>query len=131
MRDFKAGRDINVVGDVYIHDESTQPKPLALCSNKELIAERVWRNKTLSDERNRKWKWLAICWLAVIFVLAGAAIRSYFQGDFQQMSLLLGLGAIGATLMTAKFLEKPTEFEQRQLDALKEIGYLLRERGVE
>jgi hypothetical protein len=39
MRDFKAGRDIQVGGDVHIKTESSQPKYLSMCTNEELMDE--------------------------------------------------------------------------------------------
>ena len=51
MRDFTAGRDINVDGDVLIIDQSQEPKLLAQCSNQELLDEETHRKSLLSRER--------------------------------------------------------------------------------
>jgi hypothetical protein len=131
MRDFKAGRDINVGGDVHIHDESSQPKLLVLCTNEELFDERVHRKSVLAGERKRKFKRLASAWLFSGVVLAGGALWFYANGQANFSSLLLGLGGLAVAFASVKVFEQPTEFEQRQLAALKEIHHILRERGVE
>ena len=52
MRDFKAGRDINIDGNVVIHDSSSnQPKPLSMCSIEELNEEYNHPAKLLKEER--------------------------------------------------------------------------------
>lgn len=131
MRDFKAGRDINVGGDVHIHDESTQPKLFVLCTNEELFDERVHRKSVLAGERKRKFKRLASAWLFSGVVLSGGALWFYANGQANFSSLLLGLGGLAVAFASVKIFEQPTEFEQRQLAALKEIHHILRERGVE
>jgi len=131
MRDFKAGRDINVGGDVHIHDESSHPKLLVLCSNEELVDERVHRKAVLSGERKHKFKRLAFVWLVSGVVLAVGALWFYATGRSNFSSLLLGFGGLAIAFASVKVFEQPTEFEQRQLAALKEIHHILRERGVE
>ena len=131
MRDFKAGRDINVGGDVHIHDESSQPKLLVLCTNEELFDERIHRKSVLAGERKRKFKRLASAWLFSGVVLAGGALWFYANSQANFSSLLLGLGGLAVAFASVKVFEQPTEFEQRQLAALKEIHHILRERGVE
>ncbi len=131
MRDFKAGRDIHIGGDVYIHDESLQPKLLVLCTNKELFDERAHRKSVLAAERKRKFKRVASVWVFLGVILAGSAVWFYANGQANFSSLLLGLGGLAVALASVKVFEQPTEFEQRQLGALKEIHHILRERGIE
>ncbi|WP_303229460.1 hypothetical protein [Comamonas kerstersii] len=131
MRDFKAGRDINVGGDVYIHDESSQPKFLVHCTSEELLDERIHRKSVLSGERKRKFKRLAFVWLLSGVVLAIGALWFYTNGQPNFSSLLLGFGGLAVAFASVKVFERPNEFEQRQLDALKEIHHILRERGLE
>lgn len=131
MRDFKAGRDINVEGDVHINDNSTQPKLLVICTNEELLEERNHRKVLLSQERKAKWKRLALAWLVVAIGLGVVSIWLYFNGKKDLSSLLLGLGGIVLGIASIKVLEKPNIFEQRQLAALNEIRLILRERGAE
>jgi hypothetical protein len=130
MRDFKAGRDINVEGDVHINDNSTQPKLFVVCTNEELLEERDHRKALLSQERKAKWKRLALAWLGVAIVLGVASIWLYFDGKKDLSSLLLGLGSFAVGLASIKVLEKPNLFEQRQIAALNEIRLILRERGA-
>lgn len=131
MRDFKAGRDINVDGDVHIVDNSNQPKFLAVCTNDELIHERAHRNELLRHERKAKWKRLALAWVGIAIMLGSASIWFYFDGKKDLSSLVLGLGGLAVGLASVKVLEKPNNFEQRQIDALYEIRMILRERGAE
>lgn len=131
MRDFKAGRDINIGGDVHIHDQSTQPKLLVLCTNEELFDERAHRKVVLSDERKRKFKRLAFAWIVSGVVLSAGALWFYVNGQSNFSSLLLGLGGLAVAFASVKVFEQPTEFEQRQLATLKDIRHILRERGVE
>jgi hypothetical protein len=61
-------------------------------------------------------------------LLASSAIWSHLLGRTDLVSLFLGLGGIMITAATLKAGDVVTAFEQRQLDALSEISYLLRER---
>ncbi|MDK9723146.1 MAG: hypothetical protein OEL53_18440 [Rhodospirillales bacterium] len=131
MRDIKAGRDINVQGDVNFVDNSFQPKLLAACSIDELYIERRHRNQLLSRERSRIWKIAGVVWFASLVLIGIAATIFYFQGKANLSSFVLGLAGLAGVIAGAKATEKPSVFEQRQLDALEEIGLLLRERGLE
>lgn len=131
MRDFKAGGDINVEGDVNIIDNSTQPKLLAACTNSELLHERKHRKSLLVQERKEKWKRLALAWIGVAMMLGIASLWLYFDGKKDLANLVLGLGGVAAALASVKVLEKPNDFEQRQIDALYEIRTILKERGAE
>jgi hypothetical protein len=127
MRDFKAGRDINVGGNVNIHDHSSEPKLLIQCTNEELFDEQQHRKAVLSNERKHKSKLLNIVWLFIGVIFGGSALWFYIKDDTNLSSLLLGVGGL-AVGVTGEIVKKPTEFELRQLEALKEIDYLLRER---
>ena len=131
MRDFKAGRDINVEGDVYIHDESSQPKLLIQCTNQELFDERIHRKYILANERKGKFKRLTFAWLVSGIVLSVGALWFYANNQDNFASMLLGLGGLAVAFASIKVFEQPTEFEQRQLIALQEIRHILRERGIE
>jgi hypothetical protein len=74
---------------------------------------------------------MAIAWLGIGCVLGIAAIWFYYQGNPNLSSLVLGLGGFGTAFASIKVLEKPTEFEVRQLTVLNEIRHILRERGIE
>lgn len=130
MRDFKAGRDINVDGDVNIIDNSNQPKFLTICTNEELIHERAHRKKLLSQERIEKWKRITLAWVGLAIVLGSTSVWFYYNGKKDLSSLILGLGGLAVGLASVKVLEKPNEFEQRQISALNEIHMILKERGA-
>lgn len=130
MRDFKAGRDIHVNGDVVIHDESTQVGKLLInCTNEELIDERAHRKSVLRGERRRKLNRLVVAWVFSGLILSGLAIYFYLNGRSELSSLALGGGSIAIGLGSIKMFIEPNEFERRQIDALKEITYIMRERG--
>lgn len=61
----------------------------------------------------------------------GSALWFYWHGQDNLAYLLITLGGLASAFAGVKFYEQPTEFEQRQLMALKEIEHILRERGVE
>ena len=131
MRDFKAGRDINVDGDVLIVDRSQEPKLLAQCSNQELLDEETHRKSLLSRERtDRSTKSLKFFAVAALLFL-GAALWYWVHGKMDAFSLLSGGASIILALATVRFGDEPTSFETRQLDALAEIHTLLRERNVQ
>ncbi|GLQ98330.1 hypothetical protein [Dyella mobilis] len=131
MRDFHAGGDINVGGDVYIHDQSIEHKLLIHCANDELHAERTHRKMLLRNERFGKVKRLALLWLVVTLLLCAGALWLYWHGQTNFSALLLGGGGITCGLVSVKTFEQPTEFEMRQIAALNEIKHILRERGAE
>ncbi|WP_413665447.1 hypothetical protein ACG1BZ_09740 [Microbulbifer sp. CNSA002] len=127
MRDFNSG-DIN--GDVVINDNSNEHKLLIHCSNEELIHEERHRQEVLEKERSRK----NGAFLKFILFSATLCVAAYvwyqFNGGHSIASTLLG--AVGAITGFSTFAQsdQTTEFEQRQLAALKEIHMILRERGV-
>jgi hypothetical protein len=131
MRDFKVGNNLNVGGNLQINDNSNQSTNLIYRTTDELLEERIHRKKLLSGERKSKWKRMAIVWLFVGCVLGIVAIWFYYQGNSNLSSLFLGLGGFGTAFASVKVLEQPTEFEARQMTALNEIRFILRERGVE
>lgn len=131
MRDFKAGRDIKVGGDIHIKSESPQPKHLSMCTNEELIEELDHRRTLLSNERKRQWKSIAIMWLVCGVALSIVALWFYFKGDPNLSSMILGFGGLAVGFASIKVFEQPSVFEDRQLAALQEIKLILRERGIE
>ena len=86
MRDFSAGRDINVEGDVFIHDESIEVgKLLVNCSNEELIEERTHRKSVLSGERKRKFNRLVFAWVVLGLLLTAVSVYLYFIGQTKEI----------------------------------------------
>ena len=129
MRDFNSG-DIN--GDVTINDHSNkiEYKLLIHCDNEELLAEEVHRKKVLRKERKRKssvvLKMLAGCGALLLF----AAGWYFFHGKLDMVSALTGLAGGFFAFATLSGADTPNAFEKRQINALKEIDILLRERDV-
>ncbi|MFC6121024.1 hypothetical protein [Phytobacter sp. SCO41] len=129
MRDFKA-RDVN--GDVNIIDHSNNNpyKLLIHCDNDELVLEEVHRIKLLKAERKSKFhstlKRLVIC----TFIFLFAAVWYYINDKMDAVSAVTGIGSLFIGIASLSKADQPTEFEQRQLNALNEINTLLRERNV-
>jgi hypothetical protein len=131
MRDFRAGGDINVGGDVHIIDNSAQHKLLIQCSNDELFDEREFRSRALKQETKEKWKRIATAWVGIAVVSCGVSLYLYITGDSTLAGLVLGGAGVAASLASVKVLENPNEFEARQMAALNEIRMILKERGAE
>lgn len=131
MRDFKAGGDIKIGGNVHIYDSSDRPKFLDQCTNDELYEERIHRSRLLSKERKAKWRRLAIAWAVISLVLSAISLYEYIFGDKTLAGYIIGGGGIAMGLATLKVLDKPNEFEGHQMKALNDIRRILREREVE
>lgn len=131
MRDFSAGGDINIGGDIHIIDNSAQPKLLVQCSNDELVEERRHRGMLLKQEAKAKWKRLTTAWVGAGVVLCAVSLYLYLTGDTNLAGFVLGGGGIMVGMASVKVLERPNEFEARQMAALNEIRMILRERGFE
>lgn len=132
MRDINAGRDINVEGQVIINDHSSQSqyKLLINCSNEELLEEEPHRKQNLTHERKAKLnRFLGFIGIASLLALA-AATWYWINGKMDAFSLVSGAAGLIVGIASLKIWEQPTEFEQRQVDALREIHLLLKERGV-
>lgn len=127
MRDIKTGDNY---GNITINDTTNHYKPLAHCSNEELISERVHRQKLLKDEQNRKLDIfktaLAISGVCAIVV----AVWYFLAGESNIAMFIIGLVGAFPTIGAIQVLDKPTAFEKRQQLALEEIKMLLRERGL-
>lgn len=127
MRDCNSG---NINGDVTINDHSNQhaSKLLIYCDNDELISEEQHRLKVLQKERKRKstifLKILAGCGLLMLF----AGGWYFIHGQWDLVSGLTGLAGGVFSLTAICSSNTPTPFEKRQLDALREINLILRER---
>jgi len=130
VRDFKAGGDINVNGDVLIVDQSQEPKLLFQCSNEELLEEETHRQSLLrreqSDRSAKSLKFIAVA-ASLIF---GAAVWYWVHGKMDAFSLLSAGAGIVLALATVRLGDEPTPFEIRQIAALEEIHMLLRERNA-
>lgn len=131
MRDIKAGRDINVDGQLIINDNSQQEYKLLIhCTNEELLDEEPHRKQNLAHERKAKLnRFLGFIALAALLVCC-AAVWYWFNGKMDAFALVSGVAGLMLGFASLKIWEHPTEFEQRQIDALREIHMILRERGV-
>lgn len=129
MRDVKAGRDIKVEGDMIISDNLNQEiKPLRLYSSEELRNEHSHRCKLLKAER--KTKTSRICFFLSIAVIVGIGISVWYMINGKVQLAMFAVAIVGfmMPIIGAVTNLEPTEFEKRQLDVLKEIGYLVKER---
>ena len=108
-----------------------QGKPLAQCTIDELREEKIWRQRLLQKERHRKW-WLAVKLLIWLITGGGATwfatLWLHWSHWLALTTAILGIG-LPAMALYAMSQEGDTEFTQRQLGALREIGFLLREKG--
>ncbi|MBJ8876132.1 hypothetical protein I5412_14240 [Citrobacter koseri] len=129
MRDFNSG---DIIGDVNIIDNSNnnQFKLLIHCDNEELLQEEAHRWNLVKKERNQRLT--GVLWVfAFCAVLLLIAAGWYFiMGKMELINSLIGGAGVVVGLMNLANADKPTEFEVRQLNTLKEINTLLRERGV-
>lgn len=129
MRDFNSG---DIAGDVNIIDNSnnSQFKLLIHCDNEELLHEEVHRWGLVKQERNKRLT--GVLWVfAFCAVLLLIAAGWYFiTGKMELINSLIGGAGVVVGLINLANADKPTEFEVRQLNTLKEINTLLRERGV-
>ena len=128
MRDFKSG---DIAGDVNIIDNSNSSrfKLLIHCDNEELLQEEQHRWNLLKQERNKRFHGVLRVFAFCAGLLLIAAGWYFISGEMELTnSLIGGAGAIVGLINLAN-ADKPTEFEVRQLNTLKEINTLLRERG--
>jgi hypothetical protein len=134
MRDFmKAGHDLHIEGGVYITDQSNsnQPKSLVLYTNDELYAERQYRKQRLSHEKKYKIKRCAAFGLIVTVVLCSIGVWYYVQGNTLLASLLIGLGEVFVGLFALQYIVfEKNDVEQAHINKLREIDFILRERGA-
>jgi hypothetical protein len=94
-----------------------------------LIHEESHREDNLSKERSRKNSVFLEFISFSAFLCVFAYIWFQFNGGHSLASTLLGAAGV-ITGFSTLLNTDPTEFEQRQLAALKEIHMILRERGV-
>ena len=101
-----------------------------MCSTDELNEEYNHRAKLLKEERASKRRVSNITTCVALTVGIAIAIWYQIKGEATIAMFLIGIFGVIVPFMTGNStLNKVTEFEQRQLDALKEIEYLLRERS--
>lgn len=122
--------NISAAGDIIIGDNNKNNSKLWInCSSEELREDFHYRKKLLNHERVGKWKIIAIAWIVVGLAAVMAAVYFYFTNQPNLSSLIMGISGIFMAFATIKIMERPTDFEQRQILALNEIKILLKERG--
>ena len=136
MRDFTAGRDINVGRDLYIQEEANQLyKPLAQCTNEELYPERDHRKMLLRKENKRKLLTGVYLTLGAEVLVCAAGLWFYIHPSQLFPGLHTIIFSAGAILVPCGILrlvfEHPSPFEQTLKAELQEINILLRKRGAE
>lgn len=114
-----------------IGDSIDEGRPLAQCSIDELRAEKAWRQHLLQKEHHRQW-WLALKLLA--WLLTGGTttwLATLWMHWSHWLVLTIAILGVGLPAMALHALSQGgnSEFAQRQLGALREIGHLLREKG--
>jgi hypothetical protein len=130
MRDFKAGHDIHIEGNVLITDQSNQPQSLVQYTNERLYEEREQRMQGRSRERKRKIKICSVLGGCGEAILGGVALWFYLQGNVNLSSLILGFGSLAAVVFSLQYVYGRNEVEQRHVDAIRDIDVILRERGA-
>lgn len=134
MEAIHAGRDVNIShSEVNINQQTEQPKLLGLCSNAELINERTHRKGFLRNERAGKEKLATpLTWVGITCLVLTTLLSFLFEPmTYPLITGFTALGAFGSLAAMGKVHSNKSEFEIRQEQALKEIAFILKERGVE
>lgn len=132
MRDFKAGRDINVSGNVHITETPRAPKLLAVCTTEELLHEREFRRERLRIEEGRKLKPVGIAFAITVVCAAIVYVWYRFTGKYEMAKLYLAsMGVIAPAAFAWMTLTQDTPVVKTHRDALAEIRLRLQERGYD
>lgn len=120
------GNLIQVIGA-----SSEEGKPFTQCNAEELRQEQDWRKQLLSKENRRTF--LLVLRVILWLVCGGGAtyVSQFWFGMSHWLTLLLAAGGVVLPGVALYILSQQgeTEFALRQRAALKEIAYLLREKG--
>jgi hypothetical protein len=131
MRDIRAGNDINVAGDLIVHDYSQEGSLLVNCTSEFLSKiEEPHRKVLLKGEQKGKVNTFVTTLAVAASFIFGAAVWYWLSGKMDAFALVAGVAGFLVALASLRIYEQPTEFELRQVEALKEIKMILRERGV-
>lgn len=137
MNDFHAGRDLTIKDSNITVNQPQQEeeiKPVAFLPTPELLKEREHRQLLAKEEEQARTKHLpklivfAIGCMAVTWACQQFDMKHPF---FIIVSFVSALASIGSFIIAFKGFENKTEFELRQLQVLKEINMILKERRVE
>ncbi len=134
MRDFKAGRDILVDGDLTINNNShnVTQKLLRDCTEKELQEEKQIRKKILRGEFIYKLKFTAkvvVVVSAIMGIILSLVWYSTKDGGNKAIFTLTLVGSVITVFSAAiKNLDTDTALEAKNRQELKEIKMLIREK---
>lgn len=118
---------MTVGGNFVITDRSYQGRPLAECTNEELLEEEQIRYRVLREEQFSKLKVVVIS--AAALVLTGA-IYFWIKGFPEHFTFLIGIAGVLAALGGAQIMTARSDTAQvAELD-LRTINTILRMRGV-
>ena len=133
MNDFHASRDINIKdSNVTVNNSSTEIKPIFLLTTSELFEEQKHREELRQEAEQKRIKHLP-----KLIVFAGACMAVSWglqkfsdlaHPFFLAVSALSAIASLGSFYIAAKTWSEKSEFELRQLEVLKEIKMILKER---
>jgi hypothetical protein len=131
MNDFQAGRDITIKDSkITVNSTSNEIKPIGLLTTPELFEEKKHREQLCHEEKQRRTKHLpkliSFSCCCLIIVLGLQKFTDPSNPVFLTISVLSSIASMGSFWIAGKaWTEK---FELRQLEVLKEINMILRER---
>ncbi len=136
MKDFQAARDINIEGGVTIHNSPTYEvvaKPFWALNNQELYQEADHREGLLKDEKKIRERHIPKLFIIGGVLCAFTVIGQKFFADLINpiAFFFTAMGTIGSIYFAAQMESSKSEFEVRQIEALKEIRTILKERRAE
>jgi hypothetical protein len=120
------------INKVYITDNSNnlKYKQLNQCNQNELTEQHQKRYQLYKDEVKNKKQYYFKFSLFISFLSTGISTYLYFIGKEDMAKFILAVGGfIMPIILYNKGVEQQSEFERRQIDAINEINYLLRERN--
>lgn len=132
MRDFNNNGGLNVHGDFNLNDNSTsQHKLLINCTNEELLLERPFRLENIKIEQSEKVRKLIPFYIVALLLLAVAIISSAFFENSDLISMFSGLGSLLIGSMTLRNTFEHNEFQKEEMNTVKLINKILKQRRAE
>ncbi len=128
MKDFNNNGNIDkiVIND---HSNTNIYKPLSQYNIDKLQHEYKHRQNLLNSEIKQKKRRYRNAALFIAFVATAFAIWNYFNGYTELSKFIIAIGGFIAPIwIYLQSYKRQSEFEIRQIKALNEIAYLLRER---
>lgn len=129
MQDVNAVKNLDVLADFPGTDTAPLEPLLRHCSTADLLIEAPYRRYKLAKERRLK--------LLRLIVTAGIAAAIFCAGlwywrrdGITDLAVVLTVFGFMLGVASLKRHDMPTEVEEMQLYALREIDWLLRERGL-